>query len=155
MSFWNVDAIPGKGADDPALATLSEALKKVRQNLGDVHFQLNSRASGISSLGQPVNTTYTSGIGVGAYTGNLHYSLSSKPEGILLDIHLTDTAPQTTGKVTQYTERQFSTAVIIALGQTIVLSDVPVSDASTKADGEAPTKAVRLNIIRVEEASSR
>ncbi|MBS0591032.1 MAG: hypothetical protein JSR65_10405 [Proteobacteria bacterium] len=155
LSFWNVDAIPGKGADDPALTTLGEALQKVRQNLGDVHFQLNSRASGVSSLGQPVATTYTSGAGVSAHTGNLRYSLSPKPEGILLDIHLADMAPQAASSMTQYAEIQFSTAVIIALGQTIVLSDVPLLDASPKANGETPTKTVRLNIIRVEEASSK
>jgi len=155
LNFWNVDAIAGKGADDPALATLGEALQKVHQNLGDVHFRLNSRASGISSLGQTVATTYTSGAGAGAYTGNLRYSLSPKPEGILLNIQLMDSVPQTTGNVTQYTERQFSTAVIIALGQTIVLSDVPVMNTSAKADGEAATKTVRLNIIRVEEVSSK
>lgn len=154
LSYWNVDAIPGKGVDDPALSSLSEALQKVRQNLGDVHFQLNSRASGISSPGQRVSTTYSSGAGSGAFGGDLVYTLSPKPEGILLDVNLSDRAPQTSGNLTQYTERRFSTAVIVSLGQTLVLSDVPVLNASGKADGEAPTKAVRLNIIRVEEASS-
>lgn len=156
LTYWNVDAIPGKGVEDPALGTLGETLAKVSQNLGDVHFQLNSRASGISSFGPQVNTTYSATGGTGSYTGNLQYSLSPRPEGALLNISLTEISPPPAGShATSFDEKRFSTAVIISLGQTIVLSDIPVLDSSVKSDAQAQGKTVRLNIIRVDEVSSK
>ncbi len=49
LSLWMVDALPGTGADDPALAPIDAALQATRASLGDVRFALRD-ATALTAL---------------------------------------------------------------------------------------------------------
>lgn len=49
LSLWMVDALPGAGADDPALAPIGAALQASRASLGEVRFALRD-ATALTAL---------------------------------------------------------------------------------------------------------
>jgi hypothetical protein len=90
------------------------------------------------------------------FNGSLEYTILARTEGLQLDINLSEQTPRAEqpGGAVQYNSTGFSSAVIVRLGETIVLSDSPVVTGTMKTDSAIPAKAVRLNVIRVDENPS-
>jgi hypothetical protein len=154
-SYWNIEAVPGAGADDPALAPIGAKLAEIRTRLGETHLRLVGHVSSVSSPGQTVSTSYMAAdptVNL-PYIGQLQYSLANKPEGVLLDISLSDKVPHTpaNGGAAEYIGTSFKTAIVMRLGETLVLSDNPAIAGSTKGDSAASARSTRFNVVRVEE----
>jgi hypothetical protein len=145
LNYWSVDALPGAGANDPALAVLAPALAEVGKQFGEVHFALGTHVSGVSSPGQTVDRSYRSAAnGVG--TSSLRYILKSEAEGLMLQITFGDQVPAGNAG---YVSTGTTTTTAIRPGQILVLAQNPVASTPDK-DGGAPTQATRLYIVRVD-----
>lgn len=153
LSFWSVDAVPENGADDPALAALTPALDEARKQLGIVHFELRDHVSGVSSLGQDVERSWT-GSGTArvpaAPVRELRYTLKSGSPSLMLNLNFSEQVPvvQTLNGVSSvsYLATGANTTTAIAPGQTLVVTQNPVPDS----DGTAPVPITRLYLVRVD-----
>lgn len=152
LSLWRVDAIPGNGTDDAALASLAPALDEVRKQMGTVHFVLHDQVSGVSSVGSRVNRSWA---GNKTATGSsqvsqLEYSLNKNPAGLSLDFQIGDQIPVRTNQSIQYMSIGATTKATLRIGQTIVLTQTPLAEG----DDAASHATTRLYIVRVDEVKA-
>lgn len=154
LSFWSVDAVPGNGADDAALAALAPALDEVRKQIGAVHFVLHDRMSGVSNLDNTVSRTWFSG---NAEDTNqpvqLKYTLRQTDGRLSLGMDLFDQIPVTMHyndvARTQYQSIATQSTAAITLGQTLVLTQTPLP-----GNTEGKSATTRLYIVRVDEVKA-
>lgn len=153
LSFWSVDAVPENGEDDPALAALMPALDEARKQMGIVHFELRDHVSGVSSLGENVERSWT-GSGTqrvaAAPIRQLTYTLKDGSPSLMLNLDFKEQVPvvQTMNGVTNvnYVATGANTTTAVAPGQTLVVTQNPVPDS----DGAASVPITRLYLVRVD-----
>lgn len=139
LSFWSVDAIPGNGADDPALAALAPALEEAHKQMGAVHFVLHDQASSVSMLDRKVSRSWP-GRAANLYS-RLEYTIGKGPQGFLLALTFSDQ------NLSNGLNTGNETTTSIRSGQTLVLAQIPLSDDKS---GDKPQAATRLYIVRVD-----
>lgn len=127
LSFWSVDAVPGNGADDPALKALMPALDEMRKQMSAVHFMLHDQMSGISDLDNNVSRTWFSrDVEDVNQPVRLDYTLRQTSGRLSLGMDLFDQVPVTMHynnvTKTQYQPITMKSTATIALGQTLVLT---------------------------------
>jgi hypothetical protein len=153
LSFWSVDAVPENGADDPALVALMPALDEARKQMGIVHFELRDHVSGVSSLGENVERSWT-GSGTqraaAAPIRQLTYMLKSGSPNLMLNLDFKEQVPvvQTMNGITNvnYVATGANTTTAVLPGQTLVVTQNPVPDS----DGTASVPVTRLYLVRVD-----
>ncbi|MBR0345897.1 MAG: hypothetical protein IJI03_11630 [Rudaea sp.] len=154
LDYWSVEALAGAGPDAPSLKELTPAFAELRKQLGDVHFVAVNHINGVSSLGEKVERSYPSNLGV---SGNptlsqLNYELNNRPEGLMLRITSGEQIPYYTSSggagATQYVNIGGTTTTLVRLGQILVLAQnfVPVNVANPSAG----SRAIHLSLIRVD-----
>ncbi len=153
LSFWSVDAVPENGADDPALVALMPALDEARKQMGIVHFELRDHVSGVSSLGENVERSWT-GSGTqrvaAAPIRQLTYMLKNGSPSLMLNLDFKEQVPvvQTMNGLTNvnYISTGANTTTAVLPGQTLVVTQNPVPDS----DGTASVPVTRLYLVRVD-----
>lgn len=151
LSFWSVDAVPENGADDPALVALMPALDEARKQMGIVHFELRDHVSGVSSLGQSVQRSWTgTGPAGTAPPRMLGYTINADGGAwkVSLDYRDSIAVVRTRNGVpdASFSETGAQTTTTIAPGQTLVVTQNPVPDS----DGTASVPITRLYLVRVD-----
>jgi hypothetical protein len=153
LSFWSVDAVPGSATDDPALTAITPALDEVRKQIGAVHFTLRDRVGGVSSLDQQVRHSWQSAnLGGSSAKLELDYTLRQTPDGVALTLTFADQVPVRVTKNGKesvfYNSVGMNTTTAIRLGQTLVLTQNPVSEASKPT--AVQQRLTRLYLVRVD-----
>lgn len=154
LQFWSIDAVPGAGDDDAALASLSGALGEARKTLGTVHFVLRDNASSVSGINEDVNKSWFGAPNESgsADTKTLAYRVNNQYGRLALYVHYSEQIPVTIHPVS-YMSVGMSSNIPVQLGQTLVLSQAPIFNAPLDGKG-SPGPATRLYLIRVDRVAA-
>ncbi len=142
VSFWMINAQPGSGTDDAALAPMSSMLDALRVAMGPHHFNLMESVSGVSSGSM---SSIATGSG-----HDFRFKTERTDQGVRFFIFYGNESSSMADKAEL---RSLDVQVIAQLGQYQVLaSTMAAASDGTKTSADAPA-TLRLLVARVETAS--
>jgi hypothetical protein len=138
VSFWMIDAKPGAGEDDPALAPMRSLLDALRVAMGPHHFSLMESVSGVSS--DAISLIRTTG-------HDFQFRTIQNNEGIRLVVNYSnyDSSPKNQADI-----GSMQTEMTAQLGQYEVLARTMAETPNNAQPTEASSPTLRLLVARVD-----
>ncbi len=135
-NFWTIDAQPGAGSDDPALAPLADTLKALHAAMGPQHFSLveavSEQSSGFGSIMTASGHTY-------------QYDYQSrdnaKEQGIYLTLNYESHSSQASGIGALHA------GLTVKPGQYVVLAQAPNAAWATGTPGATRLLVARMDAV--------